>query len=62
MEDYQKRVVEEKKELDVKIDKLSDFLNRTAGLPQAEVARMDRQVIYMGLYSEVLAERIENFA
>ena len=61
MEDYQERVVEERKELNVKIDKLSHFLNSTTGISSMEATRMNRQLIYMGLYSDVLGERIDSF-
>jgi len=61
MEDYQKQIIKEKKDLDIKIDKLSYFLNHTTSLSQAETSRINRQATYMDLYSDVLAERIENF-
>uniref|UniRef100_A0A6M3KZ55 Uncharacterized protein n=1 Tax=viral metagenome TaxID=1070528 RepID=A0A6M3KZ55_9ZZZZ len=64
MEDYQKRVIEEKKELDSKIERLrafmaSDYFNN--GIPSDEQKRMRRQELIMELYSEVLSDRMEHF-
>jgi len=64
MEAHQIRVVEEKKELDEKLQKLGDFCNTPIfnGLPDAEIQRLNRQYMIMELYSQVLGERIEAFA
>ena len=63
MEDFQTRVVEEKKELDDKIEKLSTFLQTDmfGSLPDVEQARMTRQKRAMKEYSKVLGERITSF-
>ena len=60
---YKERVVAEKNELDVKIEKLRDFIesetfNETS---VEEQKRMRRQELLMQLYSEVLADRIKGF-
>lgn len=63
MEEYQKRVVEEKQALDEKRQALFNFM--TTGtfrvLDQAEKDRMRIQHSIMGLYSEVLHQRIAAF-
>ena len=63
MEDYQQRVVDEKDELDQKLDRLSVFMKGDTfkGLPSEEQSRMDRQLKAMSAYSEILAERIAAF-
>ncbi len=62
MKDYQIRVVEEKKSLDEKLEKLTAFLkSKTVDVNGEELRRLQRQEKYMQLYSQVLAERIENF-
>jgi len=63
MEDYQKRVIEEKQELDRKIGKLTSFLDSIPGksLNGDESERMKRQLTLMGNYSDVLGERMESF-
>ena len=63
MEPHQERVVTEKEELDVKIDKLDIF---RAGeifptLPEAEQDRLNMQLSHMRAYSGVLADRITAF-
>lgn len=63
MEAYQQRVVEEKRELDSKRDKLTEFLkspNRTK-VSQDEQDRLTRQLAVMDVYSNILAERIVHF-
>jgi hypothetical protein len=63
MEAYQQRVVEEKRELDIKRDKLTEFLkspNRIK-VPQDEQDRLTRQLAVMEVYSGILAERITHF-
>ena len=64
MENYQMRVVEEKQALDEKYDKLNFFMTGETfkhEISAAEQKRLRRQLIYMGLYADVLAERIEKF-
>jgi len=63
MKDYQERVVEEKKALDEKIEKLDKFLNfpKDRGINLAEECRMKRQLFFMREYSTVLGERIDDF-
>ena len=63
MEDFQTRVVEEKKELDDKVEKLAAFLQTDmfGNLPDEEQARMTRQKEAMSEYSNVLGERIAAF-
>jgi hypothetical protein len=61
--DFQKRVVDEKHELDAKLVKLLQFtLGATFGtLPVAEQERLARQAVAMEAYSAVLEERIFAF-
>ena len=63
MEDYQERVIEEKRELDEKLGKLKEFSTGDvfAGLPADEQGRLNRQHSIMEDYSAVLGERIEAF-
>ena len=64
MEAHQQRVVDEKTELDEKLDKLNSFIESNpifGELPNAEKDRLNRQEVYMSLYSKVLGERIEAF-
>lgn len=62
---YQERVVIEKRELDLKINKLETFIFRSGGewfdIPAEERLRLTRQYCYMADYSAVLAERIAAF-
>ena len=63
MKDYQSRVVEERSELDKKIDALEHFI---AGaiykkLDDEEQTRLRRQLTIMKAYQEILAERVKNF-
>ena len=63
MEDYQQRVIEEKKELDEKISKLKDFgntLNFTQ-LATVEQGLLRLQLVAMNNYSDVLGQRIDLF-
>lgn len=64
MEPHQQRVVDEKAELDGRLEKLLAFgkTDIFKGLPTDEQRRMQRQVICMTDYSEVLGERIHAFA
>ena len=66
MAPYQERVIEEKKELDVKIEKLKTFSAVPGdvvydGLPAEEKHRLARQLALMLALSIVLGERIEAF-
>jgi hypothetical protein len=65
MAPHQERVVTEKSELDEKRMKLDAFIDPTnqvfAGLPEAEQARLGRQLAIMDQYSRVLGERIAAF-
>lgn len=63
MKAYQARVVAEKKELDGKIERLRIFIGGDGFgvLSHAEQRRLRRQEAIMGLYSDVLDERIRDF-
>lgn len=62
MQPYQERVVTEKKELDIKIDSLTDFLSKTPEqLDVTEKLRLQHQLVIMELYSGILAIRIKHF-
>lgn len=63
MEPYQERVVEEKKELDVKLRALDDFLESETfdGLDNAQQYLLRKQSQHMESYSHVLGERIAAF-
>ena len=63
MEVYQARVMAEKEDLDAKIDRLQAFIEtpKFKDLSTAEQRRMRRQIAIMGLYSDVLDERILAF-
>ena len=60
---YQERVIEEKRALDEKLEKLCAFHETAifAALPVEEQDRLIRQSVAMGDYSNVLAERIAEF-
>jgi hypothetical protein len=64
MEKHQARVVAEKEELDGKIERLRAFIagDTFGGLSEAERRRLRRQESIMGLYSDVLDERIIAFS
>lgn len=64
MEPYQQRVVDEKRELDVKTKALESFASTKVfgSLDPQEQARLHLQFYLMRGYSEVLSERIEGFA
>ena len=64
MLDYQKRVVDEKRELDDKIKKLRDFhtTDHYHALVEAEQQRLWAQLNVMQTYSSILGERIGAFA
>ena len=61
MKEYQKRVIEEMKELDKKIIKLVDFLYSDHEIDPDEKTRLRSQLSAMKDYLNVLIERIDNF-
>ena len=63
MEEYQKRVIEEKAELDEKIKKLEAFISskRIISINLMERARLQSQYDTMVKYSNILNQRIINF-
>lgn len=63
MEEYQKRVVGEKHELDDKRTKLESFLECTASAQIEPNARglLQKQLAVMDQYSDILKQRIELF-
>ncbi len=63
MEDYQKRVVDEKTALDENMERLDAFLRseKSNALPDDERDRMARQHTAMNEYSLILGERIIAF-
>jgi hypothetical protein len=64
MQPHQQRVVDEKAELDEKLEKLEKFIHENdlfQKLPSDEQERMCRQQNAMKQYSEVLGERIAAF-
>lgn len=60
---HQQRVIDEKRELDERREKLDTFYSTALfhGLPDSEQNLLLRQGIAMRTYSEILAERIANF-
>lgn len=61
---HQQRVLDEKQELDIRITKLDEFIQRNSlfdQLPEAEQARMKRQLDVMHELSTILGERIAAF-
>jgi uncharacterized protein YdcH (DUF465 family) len=64
MKAYQKRVVEEKNQLDDKIAKLTNFINTSEDymeLSSIEQERLREQLTVMQRYAEILSERIKYF-
>jgi hypothetical protein len=63
MQDYQERVLDEKKELDEKIEKLMSFLElENFGIfSEEELSRLWLQSHIMKAYSACLGERIAHF-
>lgn len=65
MREHEKRVINEKLDLDEKIKKLEAFLRNqeaSEGLSKVERGLMMMQLIAMETYSSVLEERINGFA
>jgi hypothetical protein len=63
MQAHQQRVVDEKTDLDSKLEKLRAFMSGTfyKGLPDAERGRLLTQAGIMYNYSNILSERIAAF-
>lgn len=63
MEPYQQRIVEEKTELDAKMDKLTAFIDTPSftGLPVMQQELLVEQLHHMGNYTAVLEKRIRLF-
>lgn len=62
MKEYQKRLAQEKTELDAKLIKLNTFLQSkecAEEVPDPELKRLVRQSKIMSLYSDVLSERLD---
>lgn len=61
---HQQRVVDEKRDLDDKREKLGNFKNTElfASLPWQEQERLNTQAHIMTMYSAVLGERIAAFS
>lgn len=64
MQPYQQRVVDEKRELDERREKLGAFKNSAIfpTLPWQEQERLNTQAHIMTMYSAVLGERIAAFS
>lgn len=63
MEPYQQRVLDEHKELRIRLKKLADFFltDTFANLPEAERSRLKDQELHMEIYATILEERIDAF-
>ena len=63
MQEFQQRVIEEKKELDSKLNKLKDFMHseQYAQLDSTNQGLLMVQQVAMENYSDALARRIEMF-
>ena len=63
MKEHQKRVIDEKQELDGKLSRLHKFFEGEVflSLPPDEQARLLHQAEVMDQYSTILRERIEAF-
>lgn len=64
LQPHQQRVVEEKKELDVKIKALQTFIERNEmfyNMSPEEMSDMRRQLCTMETYSQILQRRINRF-
>lgn len=63
LQPHQQRVVDEKAELDEKMDKLTAFMDTPifAKVPVAEQERLVMQLMHMGNYTATLHDRIEAF-
>ena len=64
MQPHQQRVVDEKKDLDEKLDKLKAFIETSPtfkSLPADERGRLGKQYDVMAEYSSILSQRIAAF-
>lgn len=64
MQPHQQRVIDEKRELDERLNKLLLFIRTNPAfcdLPYREKARLERQVGVMNEYSKILGERMAEF-
>lgn len=63
LQPHQQRVVDEKAELDEKMDKLTAFMDTPifSHLPVPEQERLAQQLMHMGNYTATLHERIAAF-
>jgi len=63
MNDYKERVVAEKSELDIKIEKLRSFLasEKVATLVADDILLLTEQLRTMNAYSKILRQRIDKF-
>jgi hypothetical protein len=63
MEPHQKRVVDERAELDLRRDNLAKFMTTDVfwSLDRAESDRLRTQHSVMGVYSDILSQRIAAF-
>ena len=65
MKDWQKRLIVERDELAVRVDKLSEFVMEEGGvydtLPREEQVILCAQLGYMGAYWEILEDRCAEF-
>jgi len=64
LQPHQQRILNEKAELDEKLDKLSQFIEGSpvyATLSTDERILLKKQEYYMSEYSEILGRRISNF-
>lgn len=63
MKPFQKRVVDEKTELDDRLEKLNAFIAKPKFEVDAdELHRLKNQASVMQTYSRILRQRIENFS
>ena len=60
MTDFHERLIEEKKQLDERLDRLCNFFGteRYAGLGEVEQSRLRAQSYFMVGYSSMLGERL----
>lgn len=66
MKPYQERVLQERDDLEARINKLHEFtlfgaIKHNVILPDSEMCRLRMQLRVMELYLTILDERIENF-
>jgi len=63
MKAFQKRVVEEKAELDARLEKLNEFItDPKMEVEEAEMQRLKNQAPIMQTYSRILRDRIAAFS